>query len=327
MKRRVFVAIISFVLALAIALPILAIANPTSIIIHTGKVFQNIFETGDMLFVISYDIEYASEPPEEASDAFLINLVGTDNTTILLSRQINYYQYNVISIYATAAQALGLTWETEYKLRLTGNPALFGSITEGTNMYTKTLSITDYNTDGAKTSKELLQEYCIIIAEDLEDDWVISLLTTTTEGGQVLNSDGAVTFLDAIPSLSTALPGLFQLSSYIPEISSPVSTANYSGDSSIDYRLGTTLGASITGIGTFLGVGQHSAAGIWAVIFILMVASIIFLNSGNSVAALILATPVVVLMTYLGAIPEAITYILAILVVVYSMYYFWLRGT
>jgi hypothetical protein len=41
--------------------PCLAIDNPDSLTIYTAKVFQNIFETGDILFVVSYNIGYAPE--------------------------------------------------------------------------------------------------------------------------------------------------------------------------------------------------------------------------------------------------------------------------
>ena len=320
---------------LGIATPVFAVANPDSITLHTAKVFQNVFENGDMLFVVSYDAEYISpgnpEPSESASVTFLAQLLDTDGTTLKLSRPLNYYQYNVISIYATAAQvapaSCNITWGTEYKLRVTGNPAIFGSLVEGTNMATKSLAVTDYNADGTLTSLQLLQTHCIDVAEALETDWAVTLLVTTSDGAQVLNSTGRVTFLEAIPGLDSAIPDLFQLSSSVPTVHSGISGADYAIASRIDARLGTTLGSAFTGIGTFLGIGQNSAAGLWAIIFILTISSIVFLNTGNNAAGLILAVPVVVLMTYLGAIPEAITYVLAIFVAVYAMYFFWLRGT
>ena len=328
-KRLIATTVLALVMLFSIATPAFAIANPDSITLHTGKVFEDIFADGDMLFVVSYDVEYASEPSETAKTAFLVTLLDTDGSTLLMSRALNYYQYNVISIYATAAQvtALGLTWESSYYLRVTGNPALFSSLVEDTNMDTKGLSVSDYNADGALTSKQLLRAHCVDIAEALESDWALTLLSTTSAGEQVLNSVGTVTFLDAIPALDNALPGLFQLSSAVPEVDSAISGADYAIESQLDARLGATLGAAFTGIGTFLGIGQNSAAGLWAIIFILTVASIAFLNTGNSAAGLILAVPVVVMLTYLGAIPEAITYVLAIFVAVYAMYFFWLRGT
>ena len=151
---------------LAISSSVFAVANPTNISLHTSKVFQNLFETGDMLFVASYDVDYTVEPDESAPETFLINLIDTDGSTLLMSRAINYYQYNVISIYATAAQvaSIGLTWGSEYKVRVTGSPAHFGTLTEGTNMRTKTLSESDWNADGVSTSDELLATHIVNLA-------------------------------------------------------------------------------------------------------------------------------------------------------------------
>jgi hypothetical protein len=331
MKKRFWASIlIATVWLLSLASPVLAApADPDSITTWQPKVFENIWETGDMLFVLEYDIEYASEPDEPASDTFLVKLIDTDGTTLLLSRSLLYYQHNLISIYATAAQvtALGITWEGAHKIVLTANPALFGTITEGTNKVTRTLAASDYNADGTLTSKELLRDHCIDIAEALESDWGVTLISTTATGTQVLNSAGTTVFLDAIPELDDALVDLFILSSQVITADTTIATADYAVDSRIDARLGTDLSNSLSGIGTFLGIGDNSSAGLWAIITIITIASIVFLSTGNSTAALILVVPVVVMMTYLGAIPEAITYVLAIFVVIYSMYFFWLRGT
>jgi hypothetical protein len=242
---------------------------------------------------------------------------------------VKYYQYNVTSIYATAAQvtSLGLVWNSEYKVRINGNPALFGALTEDVNMDMRGLAESDYNPDGALTSAELLRLHCIDIAESLEADWSIVLLTTTTDGDQVLNSAGAIIFLDAIPGINSVIPDLFQLSSSIPTITPGISTANYSVSSTIAARLGPDIAASFDGIGDFLGIGENSAAGLWAVILILTIASMVFLSTGNNIASLVLAAPAAVMLAYLGAIPEAIIYIVGIFIVIYAMYFFWLRGT
>lgn len=327
---KICLAIITALLILcAIAIPAFALANPVAITLHTAKVFENVFATDDMLFMMRYDIDYAATPNTTASDAFLVQLIDTDGTTLLLDRQINEYQHNVISIYATPAQVVSsnLTWEAAYKVRVTGNPAIFPTLTEDTNMDTKTLSASDYNADGTLTSLVLLNLHCIDIAEALESDWAITLLATTSAGDQVLNSAGTVTFLDAVPGLDSALPGLFQLASSIPTITPGVPTAAYAVESGMVARLGPQISGALSGVGDFLGIGDNSAAGLWAMITILTITSIVFLNTGNNAAALVLATPAIVMMTYLGAIPEAITYVVAIFVVVYAMYFFWLRGT
>ncbi len=326
-KKKLFLFVIAalFFLVSQTNIAFAAVANPDSITTWQPKVFENIWETGDMLFVLEYNIDTT----DNTTNAFLVNLIDDDGSILLLSRTLSFYQHNVTSIYATAAQvaSLGLTWESAYKIVLTGNPALFSSIVEGTNKVTRTLSASDYNTDGILTSKQLLSSHVIDIAEALEPDFADVLITTTVTGEQILNSAGTTIFLSAIPELDSAIPDLFILASGVITVNTTIATANYSVSSRIDARLGTDISNSIKGIGSFLGIGDNSAAGLWAIVTILTISSIVFLNSGNSVAALVFAVPAIVMMTYLGAIPDAITYVLAIFVVIYAMYFFWLRGT
>lgn len=330
MKKKFLSAfLIAIVLTIFSSSPAFAVANPTSITIHTAKAFQNIFETGDMLFVVSYDINYAVEPSESASYTFSLNLLNTAGTNVTMTRALNYYQYNVISIYATAAQvtSLGLVYGDAYKLRVTGNPAFFASLVEGTNMATRTLTASDWNTDGSLTAKELLRLHCIDIAEALETDWAVTLLVTTSSASQVLNTTGTTTFLDAIPNLDNAIPSLFQVASGIITVGVNSSNATYALESTISNRLGTSIANAFTGIGTWLGFNQSTAAGVWIMLFALTIASIVFLNSGNSAGAILLTIPTIMLGTYLGAIPMTITFTVGIIIVAYMWYFIWLRGT
>ncbi len=104
-------------------------------------------------------------------------------------------------------------------------------------------------------------------------------------------------------------------------------TPIYANESTIANRLGTDIAGAFTGIGTWLGIGQSGAAGIWMMLFALTVASIVFLNTGNSTGAVVLAIPIVVMGTYLGAIPMALTFTVGFLAVAYMFYFIWLRGT
>ena len=163
-----------------LASPVLAApANPDSIILHTVKVFQNIWETGDMLFVAS------DEPSESAEDTFGLAIYDTNGTTLIKSRPLNYYQYNVHSVYFNAAQAADLTWGSEYNVRVLGNPTFF-PMTEDITMDTTALSSYSWLTGTATESQNLLRLHCLDLAATLEDEWVIALITTTPEK-QVLN--------------------------------------------------------------------------------------------------------------------------------------------
>jgi len=109
--------------AVAIPVPVAAApADPDSITLHTAKVFQNIFEADDILLVVSYDVDYAVEPDESAADTFQLTIYDTDGTTEIQTRALNYYQYNIHSIYFDAAAAASLVWETEYVIRVWAIP-------------------------------------------------------------------------------------------------------------------------------------------------------------------------------------------------------------
>ena len=328
--------LIRFLLAITLILGLLAPsfsvsatpANPDSITLHTAKAFENVFETGDMLFIVSYNVNYAIEPSEFASDTFLVNLLSINGTSLLMSRPLNDYQYNVISILATAAQvtSLGLTWNSEYQLRITGNPAIFGTLTEGTNMATKTLSISDWNADGSLTSKALLALHIIDLANTLETEWAITLLVTTTSGNQVLNSAGRTAFILAIPALDIVIPLIFQSTSGVITIDPVTSNATLQGNSTMLIRLGPQISSAFTGIGTWLGISQSMSGGLWALLFILTIASITFLSVGNGTAAMLSVIPLMIGLSYVGAIPVALLFTIVILLIAYTGYFLILRG-
>ena len=302
----------------AYALP----ANPDSIEIHTAKLFQNIWTSGDVLLVASYEVNYATEPTEK--DTFLLALYSTDGSVPIKSRALEYLQYNVFSLYFTPAEAANLTWGGEYKVRIVGNPVYF-TPQEGTTMATRTLSSYDWIEGTMASSQNYLKEHCLDLAADLEMEWSVVLITTTPEK-QVLNSVGKEVFLTAIPGLDTAVPDLFQVTSGTFNPTWQNRTAALQNETTVAAMLGTPIANALSGVGNWLGLGESGGALIWALLLILTIASIIFLNSGNTTAALVLAVPAFLLACYLGTIAIALLFTIAILLVVYTMYHIWLQG-
>jgi hypothetical protein len=322
--------ITALILSLFLTSPVFAIANPDSITMYnTSKAFQNIFEDGDLLFVTRYNVEYATEPTEEANVAFSIVLYNASGTTILASRPLNYYQENIISIYLDASQvtSLGITYESNLILKISGNPILFSTLTEGTNVKSYTLSASDWN-----IGTSLLSDYCLILANILEDDWIAdgwtgTLLSTTSNGEQVLNSSGVTVFEDAIPGITYKISGLSYLSSLGATIQSDTVNPLQEEDTTITNKLGITITNAFEGIGNFLGISGDMAAGLWILLFVLSIMSIIFLGSGNSTGAIILSVPIIVMGAYLGAIPMSLLYTIGMFIVAYVFYFIWLRGS
>lgn len=316
----------SLLLSFVAALPINAApANPDSITLHSTRVFQNIFETGDMLFVIRYTVTYAIEPTEPASDTFRQALYGTDGTTLLYDRALNYYQLNVHSIYLDATKAATLTWGSEYRMRVMGNPVYFVQ-TEGTTISTMTLSAGTHWIEGdASLSKSMLKIHCLDLAAILEDEWAITLLVTTAEG-QTLNSLGRIVFTDAIPGLDTAVPSLFQVAIGQLQYDAESYGGSYEADTTMATHLGTQITNAFTGIGEQFSMTGQEAGMIWIAFFALTIAGIVFVGTGNTTAALISTVPVLITGAAVGALPLALLYVLAIILVIYMMYHIWLRG-
>jgi len=312
--------------AVAIPVPVAAApADPDSITLHTAKVFQNIFEADDILLVVSYDVDYAVEPDESAADTFQLTIYDTDGTTEIQTRALNYYQYNVHSIYFDAAAAASLVWETEYVVRVMGNPIFFAPV-EDTTMDSKTLASTDWLSGTMSASRELLRIHCIDLAETLEEEWSLTLIVISASD-QVLNSVGRTTFLDAIPSLDSAVTALFQMASSSITVTQRTQVATYEEELTIANKLGATINTAFSGIGTnILNISGQKVALLWILLVILTIASIVFLNSGNTTGAMILSLPAVLMGALVGAIPLAALFVATAIVVIYMGYHIWLRG-
>lgn len=326
--------IIQFVIAITLVLlpctPVYALPpNPTSIDLNTAKIFENIFLTGDILVVGEHDIHYTVNITEDPEDAFQLQLRSVDNATIKKIRGATDLEWCLTSIYFSPTQVTSdnIVWESAYTVRISGNPAMFPLLVEGTNMASKVLAPTDWQEDGIMSSKELLTEYCIDIAARMEDDLGVTLLTTTIDGESVLNSTGRVIFLLAIPGLDSAIPDLFQVSSSTPSFPTNTVNATYENETTIALKMGTQIEAAFAGIATFLGVSTQMAGEMWLLLVMLTVASIVFLNSGNTTGAVVLAIPIAVMGAYLGAIPTALLFTVGMFMVAYMFYFIWLRGT
>ncbi len=321
-------AIILLLFALLSVSHALAISNPVHIILNTVKVFENIWVAGDILLIGEHNIDYALEPTQNAEDAFQLQLRSTDNTTLIRLTGATDYQWNLTSIYFSPTQATAnITWGNAYYVRISGNPAMFGTLTEDTNMDTVPLAPTDWNEDETLTSKELLIDYCLDVAARMEDDAGITLITTTSSGESVLNATGTTIFLAAVPNLDDTIPELFQITSGTAIITAGNVTAIYENETTILLKLGSQIADAFSGIATWLGISAGMAAGMWIVLFMLTIASIVFLNTGNTTGAMILAVPVAVMGGYLGAIPLTLLFTVGIFLVAYMYYFFWLRGT
>lgn len=321
--RGIFAALFVFITTVS---PVFAIANPDSIAMTSKRVYQNVFESGDMLFIAYHDVAYASLPDDDADVAFLFNLYGTDGTTLLYSRGIEYYNENVISIYLNATQASALTWGTAYIVKITGNPAMFASIIEGTNMVTQALSPSEWISGTSATTPDFIYAYLYNVMEAMQVALSPTDILVNTSEGDVLNATGSTYFTDGIPGINSVIPQLFQTSVSTIDVDDVVTTGDLATELTITTQLGAQLASAFTSMGSWLGISTAMAGGLFISGVCLFAMYLVFLYSGSTVAAMILAIPFLLIGTWSGLIPLAIMYTVAILVVAYMGYHLWLRG-
>ena len=337
-RRRIIIGLLTVMSLLLSAIPVFAIGNPTSIWCGTKPplkyvaVFENVDETGDMLFLAEGYVDYTPAPTDyDADEAFVFQVRSADNSTVLLSRPLQSYGERPISIYQTAAQVVSanLTSGSAYVLRISGNPLIFPSLVEETNMVSYTLSPDDWYDQSTSTELgNLLRIACIYIAENMEEEDAVSTYLAQSEGAQYLTPTGANLFLVGIPSLNIFVPSLFQARTEVMTSPAPAATGNYTANITALARLGPTIDRATTNIGEWLAVSQATAAGF--ILMALMTMLCVWLykrtQSGKVVLGIGIAGTLPV-GTFLGLAPMVLLFIIAIFIVLMTGYYFLTRGS
>lgn len=316
--KKIFFAIAISLLILPLSIVSATPANPDDITVDGVKVFQNIFETGDVLFVIAYDIDYASEPTEDCEDIFTLNLYDTDGADLFKARNISFYQENFSSIYYDATDATAnLTWGNDYVVKVSGNPLVFSTLTEGTNVVTETLSEANWIIGDNEDSLEYLRLHIIDIMEDMEvalsEDYV-----ELVSGVKYVTLDGMHIVLTNINNINNVITDLFQITRSTYPYTAPSASDDALEDATtISTVLGSNADVAFTGIGTYLGISENMTAGMFWALIVATVISIAYFNSDNSTGSLIIALPFIALGVVVGFIPVAMA--LTVLLVMIAM--------
>lgn len=330
-KRMAISILLAVIGILLIASPVLAIADPDAIAFTSSgtgryKAFENVYETGDMLFVAESYIHYVSEPDDyTASEAFSFQLLNAAGDTVLLQTSIIDYEDTVISIYQTATQvtALGLVSGSYYKLRIAGNPTIFGSTVEGTNMATRQLAASDWSDQSTYSGVDsLLYSFCIDVVTNIE----ASSGTTHTalvDGVTYLDTSGADLFLAGIPSLNVFLPEIFLIATSPMTAEDPAHTGAYQTTLTPTTMLGSNIAKSVTNMASWMGVGSTTAGIIISAILGFILLPVIYFKTHNNTLAMMAASLFVLVCGYLGLFPLAIAFIIASVILILTGFLFW----
>ena len=99
LNRLLLLAVLSLGFLLLVPQSAQAIPDPANLTFYTTRAFQGVWEEGDILYVASYDIGYATAPAGNASSNFLLTLYNQSNSTALGTRPATSYQESITSIY------------------------------------------------------------------------------------------------------------------------------------------------------------------------------------------------------------------------------------
>ena len=206
------VAIIGLVVALALLVParVWAIANADTFTIVTARAYGSTLQSGDILLVVHYDIDYDWSLPtgiETATEAYLGHYYDASASSVRRSTAPflyvrSGYGQGVMSIYLnpTDVTTYGITWGDPDSAQITGNPSLFPA----PQSLFKTIDWR-VQTNPASTLVSDIRT----AANNLENRSEWSGAGVDLILGDFLQAAGKDYFTSAIPNLKTMAPGVF----------------------------------------------------------------------------------------------------------------------
>jgi len=242
--------------------------SPSSITIDDVRVYRNLAETGDSLYVFQHEEAFTSDnyPVTPASDSFLFRLYGADNITkatvspyVYPYFETNGYGSGVSSFYFGASDNAPV-WGSAVRIEVVPSPAFFDSVDSVSYVITPT----DYTSSTSQeANRSELENFVFLLCDRLEAIYTDTsvVLKTTSDSGIVLSAYGELYFRGAIEGIQALCPDLFFIQVYIPERMSVVEYDMSLMDTYTDRLDDTDLGEGFENIGDMIGVsGSLTAA-------------------------------------------------------------------
>jgi len=230
MKKKRLAILIAGILLLVLATPVYAITAPDDYNITQVNVYQSCFEANDQLYLITFYIDDAPPPDENANQAWLFRLL--DETDAELGVVAPYatdynddgYNTGLISIYFTAAEVatLGMGWDLDYTIQMTGNPALdWGGDPPAIDFD----AFTAWSTDPSEVTSRIR-----VVAAGFETDWTVDLIEYISGSNKLTTTYGEDYFTHVVERLRTLAPDLFSSTITSPEFEEREYTHTVSDD-------------------------------------------------------------------------------------------------
>ena len=215
--RAAAVSLAIVAVALLPAQTVFAIDDPDSLVVNTAWAYDGVLETGDLLLVVDYNVDYASLPTETIAEAFFARfLVGGSQVNSVEPVAFNDRGWGrgIFSFYFTAAEKTADSIEFEntnsesYEIVVQGKPSLFADPPK--------IIATGIDWRANTNSEASLRADVEALAEALENDsaWVANSvdLLTRLAGEVALATSGEDYFGRAIPNLAGMIPDMFSTS-------------------------------------------------------------------------------------------------------------------
>lgn len=298
MKRRVLAVLLTVALWLGLSVPVMAIADPDTLLITNVWAYQHVLEADDQLYVVDFTIEYAVNPTENAGEAFLVRLLDGGAQLGSIAPYAYFddgYVRGVASIYFSAADAPA--WSGVYDIEVIGNPLLaWGGAIPST-----TLAVSNWSASaGIQITSVEIGSRVLVLAQILEAAWPLDLIEPAGGGGNQLTSYGETYFTAVIQDLTTISPTIFSIQEYVP--SYPDKTFSQPYEASLAASVvGTPL--DMTDLGTALGVSTMWVSGLLYAVVCVVLLILVARGTGSTKGVMALTVPLVVVGALLGVIP------------------------
>ncbi len=353
LKRLLLISGICLLALMLIVLPVFAIANPDQVAFGSGigatitpyRVFMNVLESGDYLFVAEALVKYGTLPTDyTASQAFLFEVLDPTGTTVILSTPLTSYGDRPIGIYVTASQATAVSMNgtPSYYVGITGNPLITFTSPPTVNSVFKKLNGVingDYfneatfgATPASRSYNDPLRIWCKETANIIETyDGVLSLVPPTpytvyVQGNNYLTTLGGNIFQSGIPNLGNMCPLLFQASIQQLTAPAPTGTGAYAATLTPLGQMGSTIAGGLNAIGRWIGVGGDNGGAVVLLIASIIVCAYMYKRTESGIVVLLLGIATPFAGVYLGLMPMALMFIAVLIVVIIMLYYFFSRG-
>ena len=197
--------------------PVLAIEQPDDLSLEGVWVYRNCREEDDQLYLVLELIDYSvsGEPSYGADETYMVRLRDGDDTlkyTYPVSYHNNGYDMGVVAIYFGPGDDAP-DWEGLYTMQLLGNP--FQDWPGGVpSDSTSTFDL--WQDNEIAITQSVVESRIIWLANELESDWGVDMVTQSDEGEDVLTSYAAAYFVNVVPYMWDIAPGVFSSSEYMP---------------------------------------------------------------------------------------------------------------